>query len=50
MIIKTSRARVDALMARLKQLHPCEVPEMLVIPVVGGSEAYLGWLGECTRA
>ncbi len=49
MIIKTTRPRVDALLARLKQLHPYDVPEALVIPVVGGSEAYLAWLGECTR-
>jgi periplasmic divalent cation tolerance protein len=49
MIIKTTRPRVDALMARLKQLHPYDVPEVLVVPVVGGSEAYLAWVGECTR-
>jgi len=48
-IIKTTRPRVDALLTRLKQLHPYEVPEVLVVPVVGGSEAYLGWLAECTR-
>jgi periplasmic divalent cation tolerance protein len=48
-IIKTTRPRVDALLARLKQLHSHDVPEALVIPVVGGSEAYLAWLGECTK-
>ncbi len=47
MIIKTTRPRVDALLARLKQLHPYEVPEALVVPVVGGSDAYLAWVGEC---
>jgi periplasmic divalent cation tolerance protein len=49
MVIKTTRLRVDALLARLKQLHPYDVPEALVIPVVGGSEAYLAWVGECTK-
>lgn len=49
-VIKTTRARVDALLARLRQLHPYEVPELLVVPVVGGSEAYLGWLTDATRA
>ena len=48
-IIKTTRPRVDPLLARLRQLHPYEVPELLVIPVVGGGQAYLEWLGECTR-
>jgi periplasmic divalent cation tolerance protein len=46
-IIKTTRARVDALLARLRQLHPYEVPEALVIPVVGGGADYLSWLAEC---
>jgi periplasmic divalent cation tolerance protein len=49
LIIKTTRPRVDALLARLKQLHPHEVPELLVVPVVGGGQAYLEWLAECTR-
>ena len=49
MIIKTTRPRVDELIVRLKQLHPYDVPEALVVPVVGGSEAYLAWVGECTK-
>jgi periplasmic divalent cation tolerance protein len=49
LIIKTTRPRVDAVLARLKQLHPSEVPELLVLPVVGGSQVYLEWLAECTR-
>jgi periplasmic divalent cation tolerance protein len=49
MIVKTCRPRVEALLARLKQLHPAKVPEMLVLAVSGGSEAYLEWLGTCTR-
>ena len=44
LVMKTSAARVDALQARLRELHPYEVPEFLVIPVESGSEAYLGWV------
>ncbi len=47
LIIKTTRAHVDAVLARLRQLHPYEVPEALVIPIVGGSADYLSWLSEC---
>jgi periplasmic divalent cation tolerance protein len=50
MLIKTTRARVEALVARLAQLHPYEVPEALIVPVVGGADAYLSWLAGCTRA
>ena len=47
-IIKTSRERVAALWERLRELHPYEVPEFLVLAVHDGSDAYLRWLGEST--
>lgn len=43
-IIKTTRARVPALLARLPELHPYEVPEALVLPVSGGLAPYLAWV------
>jgi periplasmic divalent cation tolerance protein len=45
-IIKTSRERVAALWDRIRELHPYEVPEFLVLPVHDGGDAYLRWLGE----
>jgi periplasmic divalent cation tolerance protein len=48
LIIKTTQERVDALKARLHQIHPYEVPEFVVVPIIGGSERYLGWLREST--
>ena len=44
LIIKTTSDRIEALQARLAELHSYEVPEFLVMPVSGGSEAYLAWL------
>jgi periplasmic divalent cation tolerance protein len=49
MVIKTTASCVNALMARIKQLHPYDVPEMLVLQVAGGSGDYLEWLSACTR-
>jgi periplasmic divalent cation tolerance protein len=43
-LLKTTADRVDALRARLHALHPYDVPEFLVLPVRGGSKAYLDWL------
>lgn len=43
-ILKTGAARVPALVARAAELHPYDVPELLVLPVVGGLPAYLGWV------
>ena len=44
LVIKTTAELVDALQARLRELHPYELPEFLVVPVTGGSEGYLAWL------
>lgn len=49
-VIKSSRDRLPDLERRLKNLHPYEVPELIVLPIVGGSAAYLGWLGESTAS
>lgn len=44
LLIKTTRAAHDALVARLCQLHPYDVPEVLAVPVCDGLPAYLDWL------
>ena len=46
-VIKTSPARLEELQARLRTLHPYELPEMLVLPA-GGSDQYLAWVREST--
>lgn len=48
LVIKTSRDRVADLWDRVRELHPYEVPEFIVIPIVDGNEAYLRWIGEST--
>jgi periplasmic divalent cation tolerance protein len=45
-IMKTTRARVPRLQARLHELHDYDVPEFIVVPIVGGSDAYLQWIRE----
>ena len=44
LVIKTSEDRVSALERRLRDLHPYEVPEFLILPVSGGADAYLRWV------
>ena len=48
MVIKTSGVRVGALWERLRDLHPYDVPEFVVVPIVDGNQAYLNWIGETT--
>jgi periplasmic divalent cation tolerance protein len=44
LVIKTTAERVSALESRLKELHPYEVPEFVVLPIIAGSPAYLSFL------
>jgi len=44
LIIKSRRDRMDQLRAAIAKIHTYEVPELLAIPVVDGSESYLAWL------
>lgn len=50
LVIKTTQAALPALTARLTELHPYEVPEILVLPVAGGARPYLDWVRQQTSA
>lgn len=43
-VIKTARARLPDLEARLRALHPYELPEFVVLSAETGSAAYLAWV------
>lgn len=46
--IKTAAGRVDALVEHLQAVHAYDVPEIVVIPVAGGSAEYLAWVADET--
>ena len=46
--IKTTYARHAAVVAALAQMHPYDVPEIIVLPVIGGAAPYLDWVREQT--
>jgi periplasmic divalent cation tolerance protein len=48
LLIKTTAVRLAALESRIRQLHPYDTPEFIVIPITQGSIAYLSWLAEST--
>ncbi len=48
-IMKSRRDLFGELTERLKGLNSYEVPEILALPIVEGSAAYLGWLGEVLK-
>ncbi len=46
LIAKTTSSRFEELQKRVKELHSYETPEIVAVPVVAGSQAYLDWLTE----
>jgi periplasmic divalent cation tolerance protein len=45
--MKSRRDLFDKLAETVQALHSYEVPEILVLPIVGGLKEYLAWLGSC---
>jgi periplasmic divalent cation tolerance protein len=44
LVLKARADRLEALAARLSELHPYDVPEFLVLPVERGLGPYLEWV------
>jgi periplasmic divalent cation tolerance protein len=47
--IKTRAVLAETVQARVRALHSYEVPELVVVPIEGGSADYLGWIAEATQ-
>lgn len=45
LVLKTSEARAEELTNFVTEAHPYDVPAVSRIPVSGGSEAFLEWVG-----
>ncbi|HZP46444.1 MAG TPA: divalent-cation tolerance protein CutA [Candidatus Binataceae bacterium] len=48
LIIKTRSSLFRTLENRVRQLHSYDVPEIIALPLAGGSSAYLNWLLDST--
>ena len=44
LVLKTRADRCAAVAARVADLHPYDLPEVLALPVSTGSDAYLEWV------
>jgi periplasmic divalent cation tolerance protein len=49
LIMKTTSSKIPSLEKELHQIHPYELPELIVLPIVGGSRRYLNWLAGGVR-
>ena len=44
LVVKTRADRAGDLASRVAELHPYDLPELVLLPAVGGSPAYLDWV------
>ncbi|KAB1203889.1 Protein CutA, chloroplastic [Morella rubra] len=49
LIIKTRQSLLEALTEHVKANHEYEVPEVIALPIMGGSLPYLEWIKSSTR-
>ena len=49
LVIKTRDTLVEPVSARVRELHPYTVPEVIALPITAGSADYLNWMQAETR-
>ncbi|MCP4632665.1 MAG: divalent-cation tolerance protein CutA [candidate division Zixibacteria bacterium] len=47
LLIKTSAEQVDTVVEKVKKIHSYDVPEIIVLPIIGGSRDYIDWVKKC---
>lgn len=50
LLVKTRQAAVPALTDHVRALHPYDNPEVVALPITGGSAEYLAWIAESVEA
>jgi periplasmic divalent cation tolerance protein len=48
LVIKTRASLMEEIIQVVKEIHTNEVPEIIALPVIGGSRDYLDWVGKET--
>lgn len=48
LIVKTQHRLLDPLIERIRELHSYDLPEIIAMPIVGGSVPYLDWIRQET--
>ena len=48
LIIKTRASLLEEIIQIVKEIHSNDVPEIIALPIIGGSRDYLDWVGKET--
>jgi periplasmic divalent cation tolerance protein len=49
LLIKSTRDLIPDIAELLDEIHPYEVPELVAMPIIGGSTSYLSWLEDSVQ-
>ncbi|MBO0912275.1 MAG: divalent-cation tolerance protein CutA [Acidobacteria bacterium] len=49
LLVKTEELRAKEVEAAVRELHSYDLPELVVVRIAGGSEAYLNWISQSVR-
>ena len=46
LLIKTEQSCTNEVQSAIEQVHPYELPEIIVVPILTGHKPYLNWISE----
>ena len=46
LLVKTKASLLDEIVRLVKELHSYDIPEIIALPIVGGNQDYLEWIGK----
>ena len=49
LLVKTRASLLSEIISLVKEAHGYEVPEIIALPIIGGSEDYMRWLDTATK-
>jgi len=49
LVIKSKKSKLSKIIKLVRALHSYQVPEIIVLPIIGGFKPYLEWLDESVR-
>ena len=49
LVVKSRAELFEKIVPAVKRIHPYEVPEIIALPILMGSQSYLDWIGEETK-
>ena len=46
LIAKTKASQLNELVRLVKEIHSYDIPEIIALPIIGGNQDYLEWIGK----